>query len=132
MTDIEFASPESLQGTAALDVLYAGAIGDFGTAYAGNLSGGDQVQMVALFTDEYIHAETFATRIQVDQRGISEDNATMAEVARQIQKARAAADFAGNRFAALGFPNDPKHAATQSLAGFAIVIMGENPAPGSR
>ena len=126
VTDIEVASPESLQGVAALDVVYAGAVGDFGTAFAGNVGDADQVQMVALFTDEYISAETFLTRTEVDRRGISEDNATMTETMREIQKGRAASDFASNRFLVLGFPNAVRRAETMNLAGLAIVIMGEN------
>lgn len=126
VTDIEVASPESLQGVAALNVLYAGAVSDFGTAYAGNLGDADMVQMVALFTDEYINAETFATRIEVDLRSISEENTTMVEVAREIQKARASADFASGRFVALGSPNDPHRAEMMNLAGIAILMMGEN------
>jgi hypothetical protein len=126
VTDVEVASPESLQGVAALDVIYAGAVGDFGTAYAGNVGDADQVQMVALFTDEYISAETFLTRTEVDRRGISEDNATMTEAMREIQKGRAASDFASDRFLILGFPNDVRRAETMNLAGLAIVIMAEN------
>ncbi len=126
VADIEVASPESLRGAAALPAIHAGAVGDFGTAYAGNQGEVDQVQLVALFTDESHSSDTFGTRNQVDQRQISEDNTLVAETFREIQKGRAAADFASNRFVTLGFPNDVRRAEATSLAGYAIVLMAEN------
>lgn len=123
--DVDVATPESLEGIAALGVVHAGAIGDFQVAYSGSSGAEGQVQMSALFTDEYIHAETFPTRLEVDMRSIAEENATMTAIMRDIQRARASADFASGKFEAQA-PADVRRAETVALAGFAITIMGEN------
>lgn len=123
--DVDVATPESLEGVPALAVVHAGAIGDFQVAYSGSSGAEGQVQMSALFTDEYIHAETFPTRLEVDMRSIAEENATMTTIMRDIQRARASADFASGKFEAQA-PADVRRAETVALAGFAITIMGEN------
>lgn len=125
VTDPDVATPESLEGAAALSVVHAGSIGDFQVGYSGSSGSEGQVQMSALFTDEYINSETFPTRIEVDQRSIQEDNSSMTAIMRDIQRARASADFASNKFLQSA-PTDVRRSETMSLAGFAIVIMGEN------
>lgn len=125
VTDVDVATPESLEGNAALGVVHAGAIGDFQVAYSGSDGSEGQITMAAMFTDEYVNSETFPTRIEVDQRIIQEDNATMTGIMRDVQRARASADFASAKFAA-GAPTDIRRSETMSLAGFAILLMGEN------
>lgn len=124
VTDPDVATPESLEGSAALGVVHAGAIGDFQLGYAGSSGSEGMVQMTALFADEYVNSETFPTRIEVDQRNIQEDNSTMTAIMRNIQRARASADFASNKFMQSA-ATDIRRSETMSLAGFAIVSMGE-------
>lgn len=124
VTDPDVATPESLEGSAALGVVHAGAIGDFQVGYSGSGGTEGMIQMTALFADEYINSETFPTRIEVDQRSIQEDNATMTAIMRNIQRARASADFASNKFLQSA-PTDVRRSETMSLAGFAIVSMAE-------
>lgn len=125
VVDPDVAKPGSLEGLAALGVVHAGAIGDFQVGYSGTSSSEGQIQMSALLADEYINSETFPTRIEVDQRQIQEDNSTMTDIFRTIQRARASADFASAKFEAQA-PADVRRAETINLAGFAIVAMGEN------
>ena len=125
VTDPDVAKPGSLAGLAALGVVHAGAIGDFQVGYSGSDSNEGQIQMSALLGDEYINSETFPTRIEVDQRQIQEENSTMTVIFRDIQRARASADFAGAKFAAQA-PTDVRRAEALNLAGFSIVAMGEN------
>lgn len=124
VSDPDVATPESLEGSAALGVVHAGAIGDFQLGYSGSSAAEGMIQMTALFADEYINSETFPTRIEVDQRNIQEDNSTMSAIMRNIQRARASADFASNKFLQSA-PTDLRRSETMSLAGFAIVSMGE-------
>jgi len=125
VTDPDEAKPGSLAGIAALGVVHAGAIGDFQVGYSGNGADEGQIQISALLGDEYINSETFPTRIEIDQRQTTEENSTLTAVMRVIQRARAAGDFASAKFEALA-PTDVRRAETLSLAGFSIVVMGEN------
>ncbi|HUQ47978.1 MAG TPA: hypothetical protein VM053_07015 [Gemmatimonadaceae bacterium] len=125
VVDPDVATPASLEATSALPVVHAGAIGDFQVAFSGNTGSEGQVNMSGLFTDELLFAETFPTRLEVDKRQIQEQNSTMTGIMRDIQKARGSADFASTKFAAVA-PGDIRRAETMNLAGFAIVIMGEN------
>lgn len=126
VTDPDVAVPGSLAGVAGLAVVHAGAIGDFQVGYSGRDTDGNEgmLQVSALFSDEYINSETFPTRIEVDQRQVQEENATMTTVFRNIQRGRASADFASAKFAEFA-PTDVRRAETMSLAGFAILSMAE-------
>lgn len=130
VTDPDVAKPASLEGAAALGVVYAGAIGDFALAFGGNTTTEGELGYSALLTDEYLNVETFPTRIEIDQRNTTPDNSNIVAVYRATQKARASADFAGTK---LGAANalDPRWAETLSLAGFLIDLMGEDYCSGS-
>lgn len=125
VTDVDVANPQSLENPLALPVVHAGAIGDFQVAFSGSSANEGQIQMSGLFTDEFLFAETFPTRLEVDTREIQEQNSTMTAIMRDIQRARASADFASNKISLVN-PADIRRAETMNLAGFAIIIMGEN------
>ncbi len=123
--DVDVATPGSLENPGALPVLHAAGIGDFQVAYTGNTGSEGQITISGLFTDEFLFAETFPTRLEVDMRSIQEQNATLTASMRDIQRARGSSDFSSAKFAAL-IPGDVRRAELMNLAGFAIVIMGEN------
>jgi starch-binding outer membrane protein, SusD/RagB family len=130
VTDPDVAKPPALVGTAAIPTLYAGAVGDFAVAYGGNTTTEGELGYSALLTDEYLNAETFPTRIEIDQRNTTPDNANIVAVFRATEKARASADFASTKIAAAN-PNDVRRSETMSLAGFAIDFLGEDYCSGS-
>jgi hypothetical protein len=130
VTDPDVAKPGSLASTAALDVIYAGAVGDFQVAYGGNQTTEGEIGYSALLGDEYLNAETFPTRIEIDQRTTTPDNSNIVAVFRATQRARASADFATDKLRTAK-PTDPRIAETLSLAGFMIVMMGEDYCSGS-
>jgi hypothetical protein len=130
VTDPDVAKPPALAGNASIPVVYAGAIGDFAVSYSGNTGNEGEVGYSALLTDEYLNAETFPTRIEIDQRITTADNANIVAVYRATQRARASADFASTKIA-LANPNDVRRSETMSLAGFAINAMGEDYCSGS-
>jgi hypothetical protein len=131
VTDPDVAKPISLAGDAAIGVVYAGALGDFALAYGGNTTTEGELGYSALLTDEYLNAETFPTRIEIDQRNTTPDNSNILAVFRATEKGRASADFASAKMAASANPNDPRRAETMSLAGFMIDMMGEDYCSGS-
>lgn len=130
VVDPDVAKPPDLEGLAALAVIHAGAIGDFAVSYSGNTGNEGEIGYSALITDEYLNAETFPTRIEIDQRNTTADNANIVAVYRATQRARATADFASKRLGAAD-ANDIRRSETMSLAGFAINAMGEDYCSGS-
>jgi len=130
VTDPDVAKPIALAGSSGIPVVYAGAVGDFALAYGGNTTTEGELGYSALITDEYLNAETFPTRIEIDQRSTTPDNASIVAVYRATQKARASADFASTKIAVAN-PNDIRRSETMSLAGFAIDLMGEDYCSGS-
>jgi len=130
VTDPDVAKPISLEGLAALGVVYAGAVADFAIAYGGSSTLEGEIAYSGLMADEYLNSETFPTRIEIDQRTTTADNANIVAVFRATEKARASADFASNKLAAAN-ANDVRRAETQSFAGFAIDMMGEDYCSGS-
>ena len=100
-------------------------IGDFGVAYAGSNGSEGQNQITGLFVDELINAESFPTRIEVDQRNVNPINATMLTIFRDIARARATADAVGSRFQEFDATNR-SYAEVLALGAFTRVIMAEN------
>jgi hypothetical protein len=122
--DIDVASPESVQDSAALPAVLAGAIGNFGVAYNG---GGDinQVALAGMISDEYINTETFPTRIEVDQRRQQFENGSLSGTFYAIQQARAAADFAADAYRRFA-PTAEGLAEALNLSALSLILMGEN------
>ena len=76
--------PQDISGPAALPSAYAAAISDFQVGYAGGYGNGAPAldlnegigQMTALLSDEFLNAETFSTRVEVDRRATDDNNQT--------------------------------------------------------
>ena len=123
--DVDVVSPDALVGRSVLPSALAAAIGDFGVAYGGSNGSEGQAQITGLFVDEFINAESFPTRIEVDQRNINPVNATMLTIFRDISRARATSDAVASRFKEFDATNR-SYAEVLSLSGFTRVILGEN------
>ncbi len=123
--DPDKATPISLQTKQALDVVRAGAIGDFAVAYHGNTGSEGQITYSGLLADEFTLAETFPTRQEIDQRMMLIDNSNLAANFRDIQRGRASASFASGQYGKLD-PTNAFRAEMLNLAGFAAVLLGEN------
>lgn len=112
--------------TASVDVLVAGAIGDFQVAYSGD--GGDAfLSNVANFTDEFQNTGTFPTRTATDRRGqfpFGQDN-TSDDAYNDLHRARRAAKLAAQRLAEEVDPADPRIALLRNLEGYTYVALGE-------
>lgn len=125
VSDTDVVSPDVLVGKAVLPNALAAAIGDFGVALGGSSGTEGQSQIVGLFTDELINAESFPTRIEVDQRNINPINATMLTIFRDIARARATTDGVVARFMEFD-PANRSHAEVLALSGFTRVLLAEN------
>lgn len=119
VTDPDVANPSSLSGATALPTLRAGALGDFGNAYNGPNSDIEQVDLAALFTDEFINTETFPTRIEIDQRAITITNGSLSGTYYDLNRARASADRAIAAYAA-----NAKTASDSTGLGEVIALSG--------
>ncbi len=75
--DPDVLKPDQLQGAAAIPTRVAGAILDFQIAFNGNFNN-SLVPAQGLFTDEYIHSETFPDRLEIDRRAIDRNDNQMA------------------------------------------------------
>lgn len=120
--DPDVATEDAAQSEEALDALVAGAIGEFQVGYNGT---GGIVLYSGLLADEYQLSGTFPTRLQMDQRNVLIDNATLEGVFRNMHVARAATERgvaaledAGEGGADLGLMN--------ALSGFMTTYLGES------
>lgn len=130
--DLDVADPqivreEQLEGEAALPTLRAGAISDFGYAYAGDAGTATEgiILVGGLRSDEWLNRDTFGTRQEIDRGNIQVDNASNQDAFRALQRARVSAERAAERFAEAA-PDSPGHAEMLSLAGYAYVLLAEN------
>jgi hypothetical protein len=124
--------PQDISGPSALPSAYAAVIADFQVGYAGGYGNGAPAldlnegigQMTALLGDEFLNAETFSTRVEVDRRATDDNNQTTLQTFQDIQRARSTADLVSGRFRDL-LPDDPRGPEVQALAAFTLVLMGE-------
>ena len=124
--------PQDISGPAALPSAYAAAISDFQVGYAGGYGNGAPAldlnegigQMTALLSDEFLNAETFSTRVEVDRRATDDNNQTTLQTFQDIQRSRSTSDLVASRFRQF-LPDDPRGAEVQALAAYTLVLMGE-------
>jgi hypothetical protein len=124
--DIDVAQPGTLQGPTALPANRGAALGDFQVAYSGagataelGTTNEGQINMSALLSDEFINAETFPTRLEVDFREIQVTNSTT------LSRARATTENAAKSYAQYG-PTEFGYAEVTALAGYTYILFGEN------
>jgi hypothetical protein len=123
--DPDVATPGSLDNAQALPAVLAGAKSEFQVAYSGNTGAEGQINLSGMFADELLNAESFPTRIEVDQRNVTSDNATTQGLFRQLSRARASAEFAVEKYVKFD-EGVAGHSEALSLAGFAYILFGEN------
>jgi len=134
VTQPDIIQPGNLQGPAALPTIRAGAIGDFTASYSASGAQGSsgttegQVLTSGLLSDELINTETFPDRINVDRRFVEINGATMANVFRNLSKARRSTEVAAANFRKLSPDTtlDSGLSEMLSLSGFAYVMFAEN------
>lgn len=126
VSDPEVVDPGQINTVDALPTLLAGAIGDFKLAFSG--SGGNTEGIIlagGMRADEWLNADTFDTRQEMDRGLLRETNGSNQTLFRNMQQARLSAELAAERYAALS-PTAAGHAEAKALAGFTYVLFGEN------
>jgi hypothetical protein len=127
VTDPAVATPGSLATASSVPTVYAGALGDFYSAFSGNQLNDAFNATVALFTDEFRSSDTFATRNDADRRTqASPSNGNLADIPYvALHRARWSTENAARTVAQFFPANDPRIAELTSLSGFTYVAFGE-------
>ncbi len=129
VSDHDIVSPATAESPAQLASLRLGAIGQFAVAYggAGDLSGGGhegEINMTALMTDEYVDLDTYQTRVDVDLRQASDNNAQLDALFADVAKARVATEKSASLYQQY-LPHDAGYSESLSLAGYTYALFGE-------
>src|SRR3989441_7140882 len=133
VTNPDIVMPPSLNGSAALPTIRAGAIGDFAIGYSGSGAQGSggttegQILLSGMLADELINTETFPDRILADARQPQIESATLQTVFRNLHRARRSAEVAVQKFRQFADTTvDAGLSEMLSLAGFTYVFFAEN------
>jgi starch-binding outer membrane protein, SusD/RagB family len=123
VADIDVATANSLNDPSVLPTLRASAISDLQVAMGAGQENGI-ITHVGLLADEFIWAETFPTRFEMDVRSTNPINGTLDGVYQSLQRARVTAERVEQRFASLQ-PTNVARAEVQALAAFTYVLLAE-------
>ncbi|MCH8936517.1 MAG: hypothetical protein IIB90_12385 [Gemmatimonadetes bacterium] len=129
VVDPDTVNPATLEDPDVIDVVIAGAIGDFAVAYSGAGLADAFLSSTAAMSDEFFSTGTFSTRTATDRRiQRTPANGNMSDGAyNNLQQARRALMNAAVKIAA--HPDkgtgDPEFAELQALWGFTYVALGE-------
>jgi hypothetical protein len=121
--DIDVATPESVTNVAALPALRNSAISDLQVALGAGQEDG-VITMGALLGDEFMWAETFPTRFEIDYRTMDPQNGSLSTLYNRLQRSRAAADRAASFFEQLD-PNNVQRAEVLAIAGLNYIYLAE-------
>ncbi|MGH7476391.1 MAG: hypothetical protein ACRELD_08880 [Longimicrobiales bacterium] len=125
--DPDTVNPATLEDPAVLDVVIAGAKGDFTLGYDGTGVGDRFIAVVAAMSDEVFSSGTFPTRTATDRRDQFEPaNGNTSDAAYvDLQQARRALKDAAARVAEVRGTDDPAYPELRTLEGFTYVALGE-------
>jgi hypothetical protein len=124
--DSENVTPATLDNADLIDVVYAGAMGEFTTAYAG--SGGDAyLTSVSNFTDEVFSTGTFDTRTATDRRNqfVPDDGNTSDGAYINLHQARHALNDGSTRVAVWEGTSHPYFQELKALEGYTFLTLAE-------
>lgn len=114
----------ALEDPAYLQLMYDGVVGDFQPAFAWT------ALFSGAFTDELRMHHTFFENLEIDQRRVTENNATYAlAVYNGLHRARFLADSVASRFRVLlgdSAEHDVRLAKTLGFAGYSWTLLGEH------
>ncbi len=123
----------AVKDKSALPTVYGGVLADFQVGFSGSSGQEGQANYSALLGDEFTITDTFGTRIQIDARNTTPDNANNDAVFRDLSRSRQSAEQAAAKFAELaptfaagevnGF--NAQRAEIFNLAGMDYVLFAE-------
>lgn len=129
VSDPDTVNPGTLDDPTFIDVLVAGAVGDFAVAYSGAGLADAYLTVSAAITDEFFSTGTFTTRTATDRRlQFAPANGNTSDLSYvNLQRARRAAMLAAERVAS--HPDkgtsDPDYAELKALHAYSYVALGE-------
>jgi hypothetical protein len=123
----------SVTDKTALATVYGGVLADFQVGFSGSSANEGVVNYSGLLGDEFNITDTFDTRIEIDARYTSPDNANNDNVFRNISRSRQSAEQAAAKFAELSptfLPGEvngfnAQRAEILNLAGLDYVLFAE-------
>jgi len=123
----------SVTDKTALATVYGGVLSDFQVGFSGSSANEGVVNYSGLLGDEFNITDTFDTRIEIDARYTSFDNANNDNVFRNLARSRQSAELAAAKFAELAptfLPAEVNGFNTQraeilNLAGMDYVLFAE-------
>jgi hypothetical protein len=123
----------SVTDKTALATVYGGVLADFQVGFSGSSANEGVVNYSGLLGDEFTITDTFDTRIEIDARYTSIDNANNDNVFRNLSRSRQSAEQAAAKFAELAptfLPGEVNGFNTQraeilNLAGLDYVLFAE-------
>jgi starch-binding outer membrane protein, SusD/RagB family len=121
--DPDVATPVSLNDIAVLPTQRASVISDLQVAMGAGLENGI-ISNSALLADEFIWAETFPTRFEMDVRSTNPINVTLDGVYQAVQRARVTAERVEQSYARLQ-PTNVGRAEVQAIAAFTYIHLAE-------
>lgn len=123
--DPDTARPAQVSGADQLTTQLNSTIGNFQVGFDGDANGDEGiVNMIGLMTDEFNFAETFPTRIVVDQRNMTNNNSTLVNIFFNIERARATAATASDQYNQFDAGN-ADHSEVLSIEGYSELLMAE-------
>jgi starch-binding outer membrane protein, SusD/RagB family len=123
VSDPDVATPQSLEDVAVLPTLRASTISDLQVALGAGLENG-VITLSGLLADEFIWAETFPTRFEMDVRSTNPINVTLDGIYQALQRARVTAERTEASYARLQ-PTNVARAEMQALAAFTYIMLAE-------
>ena len=130
--DPDVITTSDLEGSFGIDVLHAGALGDFAYAWTGGMGGAGQVGMGGLLADEWVAADyVYAGGTGFDgpdRRDVRTEGFVGDYPYASLHNARSALERAAAKITAVS-PNateEPRISELYSLAGYTYVAFGEN------
>lgn len=123
--DPDVTTQEALDRPEALPTLIAGTLTELRVAL--NSFGQAHIQNVGMFTDEFIHSGTFATRREVDRRDINPvDNNEVGNVFLQLQRVRNSGLRSAGAIESATGPQGENRGFALALSGHATLYLAEN------
>lgn len=123
VVDPDLVTPDNVQGEPGASLFWAGALGQFASAYS--TGGGGQIVYGGMMADEFHLSGTFPTRNQVDRREIDERNGTMLGQYRALHQARVGLENAAQKLEEF-VSGDSRIGEMYNLAGFTYLYFAEH------
>jgi hypothetical protein len=124
--DPDVITASDLEGETGINVIHAGAVGDFAYAWTGGAGAYGQVLAAGILSDEWMESGGFLE--EADKRDVAKDGFITGYVFDHLHRARRAAEVGAETIAEASIDtlSEPRIAELYALAGFTYVAFGEN------